>query len=243
MGCLVLLGVVMLSVSCLAFFGWTGAITADPGRSPASPAAAITAPLPAPAGTARAVVGATSPTAGPPGPGRPTPPPLGSPAARPAAPTTAAGPAGTATAAAEPPPAERTPGAGPESVAQRLDREAVGGGVRVTTLGAARTTQGDRAVVAIYVRIENDGSEVVRVEPASFRLSDRAGNRHPVTPGVEQLFPPVELRPRSAPDRQGERTEGNLTFELPRTAQGLALLYEPADGAQPLRIPLPPEFG
>jgi hypothetical protein len=98
-------------------------------------------------------------------------------------------------------------------------------------------------VLAIYVRIENDGAVVLRVDPTLFKLLDRAANRYPVTRAVEQMFPPVELKPRAAPGQQGELTEGNLTFEIPRTAAGLALIYELPAGGQPLRIPLPPEFG
>jgi hypothetical protein len=251
MGCLVLLGVVMLSVSCLAFFGATGAITAERGRPPAAQVAAPATPTLAvaqPQETRRAVgeIAARS--------GTPSPPPRPSPTGRaavgasptdgaqptPAGPSSAPPNSATRPAVATPSPARTGP---EDSIAQRLEREAVGGGLRVKALGAAKTTQGERSVLAIYVRIENDGAEVVRVDPATFKLTDRVGNRYPVTRGVEQMFPPVDLRPRSGPGRQGELTEGNLTFEVPRNAQGLALVYELPSGSQPLRIPLPPEFG
>jgi len=253
MGCLALLGVVILSVSCLALFGATGAITAERGRSPLAAAPGATASPPAvPSGEEpRRTVGEIAAGSGTPAPAKPaqTRPAQGTPgirptvvdasAARPSEPGTAGAPA------TRPAPGAPTPTpTGPEaSIAQRLDREALGGGLKVKALGAAKTTQGDRSVLAIYIRIENDGAEVIRVDPATFKLTDRTGNRFLVTRGVDQMFPPVELRPRSGPGRQGELTEGNLTFEIPRTAQGLALLYELSGGAQPLRIPLPPEFG
>jgi hypothetical protein len=239
MGCLALLGVVMLSVSCLAFFGWTGAITADPGGPAAAPAAPGTPLATAPTEAPRRNLEDVATRPGTPGP-RPTAPVGAAAATRPAGPTA---PAATRPASAASPAAKATGTTSESSIAQRLDREAVGGGLKVKTLGAAKTTQGDRAVLAIYIRLENDGDEVLRVDPATFKLTDRAGNRYLVTRGVDQMFPPVELRPRTAPGRQGELTEGNLTFEIPRTAQGLALLYELTGGGQPLRIPLPPEFG
>ncbi|HEV8636182.1 MAG TPA: DUF4352 domain-containing protein [Chloroflexota bacterium] len=230
LGCLVVLGVVMLSVSCLAVFGATGALTAERGRGGAG---AFAPPRPAPtqAGVVpspepRRTVGEIAAGSGTPSPAEPTVAPSTASATRPALST---------------PTPSRT---GPENgIAQRLEREAVGGGLKLKALGAAKTIQGDRSVLAVYIRIENDGAQVIRVDPASFKLVDRAGNRYLVTRGVEQMFPPVELRPRSAPGRPGELTEGNLTFEIPRTAQGLALLYELPSGGQPLRIPLPPEFG
>jgi hypothetical protein len=241
MGCLVLLGVVMLSVSCLAVFGAAGAITADRGERVA-PVAAPKAPTtnddatPRPTAEPRRTIDQIDGSA----------PPV---ATKPAAATKPAEkPAGEPTPRPEPTrPAVSTPAAprtGPESnIAQRLDREAVGGGLKLRALGAAKTTQGERSVLAIYVRIENDGAAVLRVDPVLFKLLDRAGNRFQVTRAVEQMFPPVELKARAAAGQQGEMTEGNLTFEIPRTAAGLALIYELPTGGQPLRIPLPPEFG
>jgi hypothetical protein len=243
MGCLTLLGVVMLSVSCLAVFGATGAITADRGERVASVAApnvprtggsALEPALPAtPTTEPRRTIGQIDGSA-PPEATKPTAvatKPAGDPLAKPEA----------TKPALSTPAAPRT---GPESnIAQRLDREAVGGGLKLRALGAAKTTQGERSVLAIYVRIENDGAAVLRVDPTLFKLLDRAGNRYPVTRAVEQMFPPVELKPRPAAGQQGELTEGNLTFEIPRTAAGLALIYELPTGGQPLRIPLPPEFG
>jgi hypothetical protein len=246
MGCLTLLGVVMLSVSCLAVFGATGAITAERGDR----VAPVAAPL-APRTSGEASAAQPTPTLEP----RRTVGQLdgGAPAeaTKPAAaakPGTAEKPAGEPAAKPEATkPAVSTPAvprSGPESnIAQRLDREAVGGGLKLRALGAAKTTQGERSVLAIYVRIENDGAAVLRVDPTLFKLVDRAQARYPVTRAVEQMFPPVELKPRAAPGQQGELTEGNLTFEIPRTAAGLALIYELPSGGQPLRIPLPPEFG
>jgi len=247
MGCLTLLGVVMLSVSCLAVFGATGAITADRGERVA-PVAAPKAPLkegqssalPAtptlePRRTIGQIDGSAPTEVAKPGPAKPAGSPAEKPAGEPAAKPEATKPAVSTPAA---------PRTGPESnIAQRLDREAIGGGLKLRALGAAKTTQGDRSVLAIYVRIENDGAAVLRVDPTLFKLLDRGGNRFPVTRAVEQMFPPVELKPRAAPGQQGELTEGNLTFEIPRTAAGLALIYELPAGGQPLRIPLPPEFG
>jgi hypothetical protein len=241
MGCLALLGVVMLSVSCLAVFGATGAITAERGERVApvaAPKAPATGGEPTPEPTAEPRRTIDQPES--PAPGVAT---------KPAAATKPAEkPSGEPTAKPEPTrPAVSTPAVprtGPESnIAQRLDREAVGGGLKLRALGAAKTTQGERSVLAIYVRIENDGAAVLRVDPALFKLLDRAGNRFPVTRAVEQMFPPVELKPRAAAGQQGELTEGNLTFEIPRAAAGLALIYELPSGGQPLRIPLPPEFG
>ena len=64
------------------------------------------------------------------------------------------------------------------------------------------------------------------------------GTPHPLDPlSAEELSAAVETL-RS----EGKLTEGNLTFEIPKAAGGLALTYEPPSGA-PLRIPLPPEFG
>jgi hypothetical protein len=241
MGCLALLGVVMLSVSCLAVFGATGAITAERGERVA-PVAAAKAPItngaapPEPTAAPRRTIDQIDGSA----------PAL---ATKPAAATKPAEkPPVEPTAKPEPTrPAVSTPAAprtGPESnIAQRLDREAVGGGLKLRALGAAKTTQGERSVLAIYVRIENDGAAVLRVDPTLFKLLDRGGNRFQVTRAVEQMFPPVELKPRAAAGQQGELTEGNLTFEIPRTAAGLALIYELPSGGQPLRIPLPPEFG
>jgi hypothetical protein len=246
MGCLTLLGVVMLSVSCLAVFGATGAITAVPGDR--------VAPIAVSAGGGPTDQVAATPTSSEP---RRTigqldgsaPAEATKPAAVPAAAAKpATGTAGQPATKAEPTtPALSTPAAartGPESnIAQRLDREAIGGGLKLRALGAAKTTQGERSVLAIYVRIENDGAAVLRIDPTNFKLLDRAGNRYTVTRAVEQMFPPVELKPRAAPGQQGELTEGNLTFEIPRTAAGLALTYDLPSGGQPLRIPLPPEFG
>ena len=251
MGCLTLLGVVMLSVSCLAVFGATGAITADRGES----VAPIAAPKAVPSGVGKGAGPATA-TVEPrrtigqidgPTTSEPAKPVATKPAEKPAGEPTAK-PAGEPVTKAEATkPSVSTPAAprtGPESnIAQRLDREAVGGGLKLRALGAAKTTQGERSVLAIYVRIENDGPAVLRVDPTLFKLRDRAANRSPVTRAVEQMFPPVELKPRAAPGQQGELTEGNLTFEIPRTAAGLALIYELPAGGQQLRIPLPPEFG
>ena len=248
MGCLTLLGVVMLSVSCLAVFGATGAITAErgerfapveapvaaPGSAPKEPTSGTKEPTPEPRRTIGQLDGSLPPEATKSAGGaaaKPSEKPAGEPSVKPEA----------TRPALSTPAAPRT---GPESnIAQRLDREAVGGGLKLRALGAAKTTQGERSVLAIYVRIENDGAAVLRVDPTNFKLLDRGGNRFPVTRAVEQMFPPVELKPRAAAGQQGELTEGNLTFEIPRTAAGLALVYELPTGGQPLRIPLPPEFG
>lgn len=242
-GCLVVLGVLVLSLSCLAVFGATGAITAEPGPTAVAAAEprrtepARPPPTPAPP-TDQVKPGATSP-ATPPGQLEPTPsePAVAEPgrATQPAAGAATPLPVGTI------PP--KAPASGPEgNIAQRLDREAVGGGLKLRALGAAKTTQGERAVLAIYVRAENEGTEPVRLDPAHFSIVDRGGTRYPISKAVEAQLPAIELAPRAAPGEPGKSTEGNLTFELPRAAAGLALVYEPP-GAPSLRIPLPPEFG
>ena len=193
MGCLALLGVVILSVSCLALFGATGALTTERGRSPLAAAPGATASPPAvPSGEEpRRTVGEIAARSGTPAPAKPdrTRPAQGTPgtrptvvdasAARPSEPSTAGVPA------TRPAPGAPTPTRPEASIAQRLDREALGGGLKVNALGAAKTTQGDRSVLAIYVRIENDGAEVIRVDPATFKLTDRTGNRFLVTCGVD----------------------------------------------------------
>lgn len=224
-GCLVILGVLMVGVGCLTVFGAAGAITAERGtRAPAAAARATT-----PAGEAKPETPTEKPVSDATKSGAIEKP------REPAAPSADAKP----TPAGTPPPRS-----GPEvSIAQRLDREAIGGGLILRALGAAKTTQGDRSVIAIYIRIQNDGMQSIRIEPRSFKMVDRAGARFEITPAVEQIFPPVELGPKAGPGEQGKLTEGNLTFEIPRNAVGLALLYEFANGGQPLRIQLPPEFG
>lgn len=239
MGCLVMLGVVLMSVGTLAFFGWTGAINANTG-----PGAAVAArPLrlePTSAPREAPVVKEEPPPKEAPVPTRPSDPQSAEkPADKPPEKSSDAGsrpvPAGTV--------APKPVAVGPESnIAQRLDREATGGGIKLKALGAAKTTQGERAVLAIYVRIENGGTAPVRVDPAFFKIADRAGARHPISKAVEASLPAIELAPRASPSESGKLTEGNLTFELPRAAAGLALTYE-APNTPALRIPLPPEFG
>src|SRR5919204_142167 len=163
-GCLVLLGVVMLSVSCLAVFGATGAITADRG--------ARVAAAPVPRSDAK-----------------PAPEPI-EPTAKPEAPARATERAAQGTV---PPQPARV---GPEgNIAQRLDREAIGGNLKLRALGAAKTTQGDRAVLAIYVRMENIGNAPVRIDPAFFKLIDRQGTRYPISKAIEASLPAIELNP------------------------------------------------
>lgn len=245
-GCLVLLGVIMLSVSCLAVFGATGAITAEPGArvagapNPARPAAAPAEDGHAPEPTPKPEPTPAQPTAAPKAEGPAAKEPT-KPAAAPttAPPTEAAKP--TPVPAGTVPP--KVPAVGPEgNIAQRLDREAVGGNLKLRALGAAKTTQGDRAVLAIYVRMENVGQQPARIDPAFFKLVDRGGTKYSVSQVIEASLPAIELGPASQPGGAGQNTEGNLTFEIPRSAAGLALTYEPPDGAQ-MRIPLPPEFG
>src|SRR5206468_11014235 len=116
----------------------------------------------------RRTVGEIVAGSGAPGPAEPTVAPSAAPATRPALST---------------PTPSRT---GPEDgIVQRLEREAVGGGLKLKALGAAKTIQGDRSVLAVYVRVENDGAQVIRVDPATFKLVDRAGNRYPVTRGAD----------------------------------------------------------
>ncbi len=234
-GCLVLLGVVMLSVSCLAVFGATGAITAERGARVSPPVAVAEAPRPAeqprPEAPTPTEAPAAKPAATKPEPAKPAP---ASPTAAPAAPTKPA-PQGTV------PP--QPPRVGPEgNIAQRLDREAVGGNLKVRALGAAKTTQGDRAVLAVYVRMENVGSASVKIDPTYFKLVDRQNQQYPISQAIEASLPAIELGPAAQPGGTGQNTEGNLTFEIPKSAGGLALVYTPPDGP-PIRIPLPPEFG
>jgi hypothetical protein len=243
MGCLVILGVVLMGVSCLAVFAGTGAInsTTGPGTVQASaPRPAATKPAVKPAepeveGSAKPEPARTEAPAKADAPAKSDAPAKTDSTSAPAKPTEAPKPEGTI----PPKPAA----AGPEgSIAQRLDREAVGNGLRLKALGAAKTTQGDRAVMAIYVRMENDGTAPIHVDPTYFKLADRSGAKYGVSKVVEATIAAVDLAPRSAPGEQGKQTEGNLTFEIPKAAGGLALTYEPPQGS-PLRIPLPPEFG
>src|SRR5205823_538930 len=129
-GCLVLLGVVMLSVSCLAVFGATGAITAERGARVAPPPPQAEAAKPA----EQSKPEAPAPTEAP-KPEKPS-----GEATKPAAatPTGATAPvAATPPAAATKPAAQGTippqpPRVGPEgNIAQRLDREAIGGNLKV----------------------------------------------------------------------------------------------------------------
>jgi hypothetical protein len=228
MGCLTVLGVVLVAVSCLAVFGATGAITSETGPGARVAQGEVGRPPPG------------EPTSAPrPIESKPelTKPEASKPEAesKPEAPAEKPIPAGTV------PPKPAQPG-GETSIAQRLDRETSGGGLKLRALGAAKTSQGERSVLAIYVRMENDGATPIRVDPTFFKLNDRGGTKYPISKAVEASLPAIDLAPRSAPGESGKLTEGNLTFEIPKTAGGLALTYEPPGGA-PLRIPLPSEFG
>jgi hypothetical protein len=238
-GCLVLLGVVLMSVSCILVFGATGAITMERGARVAPPPVEVAAKPPEqPRGEAARAVPTDLP--------RPTEPPA--PTAAPAATRPAIVTPTTAPAAATKPAPPGTvppapPKVGPEgSIAQRLDREAVGGSLKLRALGAAKTTQGDSAVLAIYVRLENVGSAPVKIDPNYFKLVDRQNQKYAISKALEASLPAIDLNPASQPGGAGQNTEGNLTFEIPKSAAGLALTYEPSDGP-PIRIPLPPEFG
>jgi hypothetical protein len=235
MGCLVVLGVLMAAVSCLAVFSATGAISTDgqgarvaqaSSRQPAEPTTAARESEP-PAKDAPAKEAPTRDEPKPEAAEKPAPA-ASKPAEKPI-------PQGTI-----PPKPAAT---GPEgSIAQRLDRETSGGGLKLRALGAAKTTKGDTAVLAIYVRLENDGTAVLRVDPTFFKLNDRGGTKYPISKAVEASLPAIDLAPRAAPGESGKLTEGNLTFEIPKAAAGLALTYE-APNQPVLRIPLPPEFG
>ena len=236
-----LLGVVLMCVSCLAVFARAGAITADRGAT--RPVAAVAAgsdqskpdqanvadqptdtPAPTSAPEQTRLAAATTRSTVAPGA-----------ATKPAAASTTPLPQGTV----PPKPAA----VGPEgNIAQRLDREAVGGSLKLRALGAAKTTQGDRAVLAIYVRMENVGKDSAKVDPSYFKLVDRAGTKYSLSKVIEASLQAIELAPASQPGGAGQNTEGNLTFEIPRSAAGLTLSYEPPDGSG-MRIPLPPEFG
>jgi hypothetical protein len=250
MGCLVMLGVVLMAVSCLAVFGATGAITTEPGGGArvvqaGGSGAASRPPVGEPTTAPREPE--TKPEeidAGPEpdkggGEGRPAAaaPAKPEPGSKPEAPKPAEQPIPQGTI-----PPKAAPAGGETSIAQRLDRETSGGGLRLRALGAAKTSQGERSVLAIYVRMENDGNAPIRVDPTFFKLNDRGGTKYPISKAVEASLTPIDLAPRSAPGESGKLTEGNLTFEIPKAAGGLALTYEPPSGA-PLRIPLPPEFG
>jgi hypothetical protein len=241
-GCLVLLGVVMRSVGCLAVFGATGAITAE--RGVRVPVAAAPHAEEKPALEPAAKPEATAPARGEEPvkePGKPDVAKPTAPATTAAAPATREAAKPTAVPQGTVPP--KVPAIGPEgNIAQRLDREAVGGNLKLRALGAAKTTQGDRAVLAIYVRMENIGKDPAKIDPAFFKLVDRGGTKYAISKVIEASLPAIELGAASQPGGAGQNTEGNLTFEIPRTAAGLALTYEPPDGAA-MRIPLPPEFG
>lgn len=245
----------MLSVSCLAVFGATGAITAERGARPPSAPGAVAAEGHGEEALAKqsAAAKGVPPPRSEPAAGAETPTRAGAPAkvdaptkvgepARPAA-TAPAREAVKPTSVPQGTVPPRPPVVGPEAnIAQRLDREAVGGNLKLRALGAAKTTQGDRAVVAIYVRMENVGSSPLKVDPAYFKLLDRSGAKYPISKVIEASLPAIELAGAAQPGTSGQNTEGNLTFEIPRTAAGLVLTYEPPEGAA-MRIPLPPEFG
>jgi hypothetical protein len=243
MGCLTVLGVVLVAVSCLAVFGATGAITSETGPGARVAQGEVGRPPPGePTSAPRPIESKpelTKPELTKPELTKPelTKPEASKPEAesKPEAPAEKPIPAGTV------PPKPAQPG-GETSIAQRLDRETSGGGLKLRALGAAKTSQGERSVLAIYVRMENDGATPIRVDPTFFKLNDRGGTKYPISKAVEASLPAIDLAPRSAPGESGKLTEGNLTFEIPKTAGGLALTYEPPGGA-PLRIPLPSEFG
>ncbi len=248
-GCLIVLGVILLTVGCLAAFGATGAITVDRGVR----VAAVQKPV-----TSQSKSGSTAPVAEA-EPGQPklettkpepatieqsklvqTPPEASKPPSTKPDQAATTVPVKSAPVGTLPPKPQLV---GPESnIAQRLDRETSAGGLKLKALGAAKTTQGDRAVLAIYVRMENDGTNPIRINPAFFRMVDRSGAKYPISTAVEASLPAIELGPKTGPNEAGKQTEGNLTFELPRSAQGLALVYEPPN-APSMRIPLPNEFG
>jgi hypothetical protein len=252
MGCLVMLGVVLMAVSCLAVFGATGAITTERGAS------ARVAQAGESGGASRPPPG--EPTTAPRAPetkpevvGKPEPDKVGAEVRPEPAPPSAQSGSEAESKPDAPKPAEQpiprgtvppkaAPVGGETSIAQRLDRETSGGGLKLRALGAAKTSQGERSVLAIYVRVENDGNAPIRVDPTFFKLNDRGGTKYSISKAVEASLPAIDLAPRSAPGESGKLTEGNLTFEIPKAAGGLALTYEPPSGA-PLRIPLPPEFG
>jgi len=208
LGCLVVLGVILVGVGCLAVFSAAGAIDAQPGARPQSLTAT---PTPRASGT--------------PLPATPAP----------------AGAAPKPTAVGTLPPLAMP--AGPETdVSRRLDAVASGGGLKLTALGASKKLQDNRAIIAIYVRLENEGSVAIRVDPKNFRMTDGGGGTHQISPTVEQMFPPAELSPRASPGEPGKLAEGILTFDLPRAARGLMLVYETSASTR-LTLPLPPEFG
>jgi hypothetical protein len=223
---LVLLGVVVMSISCLAVFAKTGALTAEKGPlAPPAVARPAEAPLQAPAApTDRAAVEAT--------------------------PTSVSSAAAPNVATKEPaqPPASGTvlakaPVVGPEEqIAQRLDKEAVDGALKLKALGAAKTSQGDRSIMAIYVRLENVGTGMLHVEPTNFKILDRTNQRYKISQSSEATLSPVDIEARTQPNDPVKFSEFSVTFEIPKTAAGLALVYE-ASGGPNVKIPLPPEFG
>ncbi|HEY3108828.1 MAG TPA: hypothetical protein VGL23_08755, partial [Chloroflexota bacterium] len=210
MGCLVMLGVLLMAVSCLAVFGVTGAITKEPGpggrvaqagdsgAANARPGEPTTAPRglePKPEGGAKPESTGAE--------GRPEAEAKPGQEGSPTKPAEKAIPQGTV-------PPKSAPAGGETSIAQRLDREASGGGLKLRALGAAKTSQGERSVLAIYVRMENDGTVPIRVDPTFFKLNDRGGAKYPISKAVEASLPAIDLAPRSAPGESGKLTEGNL---------------------------------
>lgn len=210
MGCLVLLGVLMAAVSCLAVFAFTGAIDAEPGSHSAA---------------------------------------AGQPPAEPETPASMATPSSplNGTPMATPVPAITVSPGQPvgneaQSIHQTLEIESRGGGLRVIVRAASKTFEGERAVLAIFVRAENESTERVRIDPAYFSLVDRTGARHPISSlVVETSLAAKELGPRDAPETE-RIGQGIVMFEMRSAAPGLALVYEPP-GAATMRFPLPPEFG
>ena len=127
MGCLVVMGVLLMAVACLAVFGATGAITAERGPSVAQ---ASSSQRPS---SARATA---EPTGAPREAGVGNKPETGAGSQPDAAPEAAEKPRGAATSPAKPIPVGTVPpkaaAAGPEgSIAQRLDREVSGGGLKL----------------------------------------------------------------------------------------------------------------
>src|SRR5689334_12390365 len=158
MGCLVALGVLLMAVSCLAVFGATGAITSTRGGGGRAAAAAERPPPGEPTTAPREAESKPEAT--------PTERAAAAAATKPAAESKPSAESKPEAEGATPRPAEKpipagtvppksAPAGSESSIAQRLDRETSAGGLTLRALGAAKTSQGDRSVLAIYVRLQN----------------------------------------------------------------------------------------
>jgi hypothetical protein len=230
----------MVAAGILALFSASGAIVAQRGGSAsAAPSASDVREDPTPRSRDESPSARPTARTSDDPVGRGTPSPLAKPSGAPPPPANAAAakppvPLGTIAPVVVP---QDTP------VAKRIDRDVIGGGLKVTAVGGARSNRSpEESVLALYIRMWNQSGETVRVDPGFFRVADRSGKQYQLSRVIEPTLIPIELGPRPNPADPGINTEGTIQFELPRSAVGLVLQYQ-APGGPLLSIPLPPEFG